>query len=172
MPDSPLSPEDMRLLPGINDALTSIISKGYRTFVVTNQPAAAKGKTSLSNLYEVNHKLSDLLAKEGVFLDAILMCPHHPSGVPGAKDPALIRECNCRKPKTGLFEKAAERYGILKESSYMVGDSEGDIAAGQAFGVKTVYLRQGRENRCADGPKSDLVLDNLCEFARLITENR
>ncbi|MEI8345020.1 MAG: HAD-IIIA family hydrolase, partial [Candidatus Omnitrophota bacterium] len=78
--DSPMKPEALELYPEAVQVLRKIRGAGYRLIVITNQPAAAKGKTSLGNLFAVNRRFCELLAAEGVELDALLMCPHHPTG--------------------------------------------------------------------------------------------
>ena len=138
--DSPFRPEDVRLIPHVVDALKIFRSLGYLLVVVTNQPAAAKAKTTLGDLYAVNNRLRDLLAKEDIMFDDLLMCPHHPVGSPATGEPYLIRECTCRKPHTGLFLKGIEKFNITAAQSYAVGDREVDIAAGEAAGIKGILL--------------------------------
>ena len=138
--DSPLSPDEVRLIPGVTDALKTLSSSGYLLIVITNQPAAAKDKATLADLYAVNNRVRDLLAKSGVALDDLLMCPHHPAGAPTCKERYLIRECECRKPRAGLFLKAIEKFNIDTERSYAVGDRRVDIDAGNAAGVRGALL--------------------------------
>ena len=91
--DSPLDPEELVLLPGVVDALSMLKSSGYLLVIVTNQPAAAKGKTSLGKLFDVNNRLREILAGEGVHLDGVLVCPHHPTGTQHSREPSLIVDC-------------------------------------------------------------------------------
>jgi D-glycero-D-manno-heptose 1,7-bisphosphate phosphatase len=72
--DSPLSAEQLVLLPGTEEALKIFKSLGYSLVIVTNQPAAAKGKVTLGKLYEVNSRLKSMLSEKGIYLDDILMC--------------------------------------------------------------------------------------------------
>ncbi len=138
--DSPMKLEQFEFLPGVAEALRSFQEKGYYIFVVTNQPGAAKGKTSLATLYDINTYMIDALSKEGVDIDDIFMCPHYPKELPTTREKFLIKKCNCRKPEPGLIYRAMRKYGIDMSSSYMIGDSCSDVTAGSAVGLKTIFL--------------------------------
>ena len=138
--DSPMKVEQFEFLPGVSDALKTFQEKGYYIFVVTNQPGAAKGKTSLATLYDINSYMIDALSKEGVDIDDLFMCPHYPKELPTTREKFLIKKCNCRKPEPGLIYRAMRKYGIDMSSSYMIGDSCSDVVAGSAVGLKTIFL--------------------------------
>lgn len=146
--DSPLNVSQFKFLPGAIEGIRQIINKGYYVFIVTNQPAAAKGKTTLKNLYDINTYMIDALSKEGVVIDDLFMCPHYPKELPMTKEKFLIKECNCRKPKPGLIYKAMKKYNINLEESVMIGDSCTDITAGNTVGIKTVFLGDIKCDMC------------------------
>lgn len=165
--DSPLELEQLKLLPKAISALRILKSLGYILIVITNQPAAAKGKTTLDKLYEINNKFRDILAKDKIYLDDIFICPHHPTGSPYSKESFLIKNCNCRKPKTGFLNTAIRKFNIDKNSSYIVGDSYTDILTGRSANIKSVFLGQYKCDACQflKDHKPDLVFDNLYNFA-------
>ena len=173
-PDSPLKPEEMHLIPGTAEALRTLRSLGYLLVVITNQPAAAKGKTTLGRLYEVNHRFIDMLADEGVELDELMMCPHHPVGSTMCLDTFLIRDCDCRKPAPGLIERAIEKLNVDVGESYVVGDSYADILAGRALGMKTVYIGNFKCDTCKliDGQMPEYVFASVLEFAEFLRESK
>ena len=138
--DSPLKVSQFKFLPGAAEALKIFKEKGYYIFIVTNQPAAAKGKTSLATLYDINTHMIDALSEEGVEIDDLFMCPHYPKMLPQTKESFLIRKCNCRKPEPGLLYRAMRKYGIDMSSSYMIGDSCSDVTAGSAVGLSTIFI--------------------------------
>ncbi len=138
--DSPMNAGQFQLLPKVTEALRLFKEKGYYVFIVTNQPAAAKGKTTLANLYDINTYFAQQMKEAGAELDDIFMCPHYTRKLPMTKEDFLIQSCDCRKPKPGLLLKAKERYRIDWEHSYMIGDSYTDIEAGKKAGVKTIFL--------------------------------
>ena len=138
--DSPLKVSQFKFLPDVANALRIFKDKGYYIFIVTNQPAAAKGKTTLASLYDINTHMIDALSEEGVEIDDLFMCPHYPKELPTTKEKFLIRKCSCRKPEPGLIYRAMRKYRIDMTSSYMIGDSCSDVKAGAAVGLQTIFI--------------------------------
>ena len=113
------------------EAIKLINKSGYLVVVVTNQPVIARGEVTESELQLIHNKMETELGTEGAYLDAIYYCPHHPDkGFEGEIERLKI-ECDCRKPKPGMFFRAAEDFNIDLCSSWMIGDSENDILAGK-----------------------------------------
>lgn len=146
--DSPLKVDQFQFIPGVITALKDLQDKGYYLFIVTNQPSAAKGKTTLGTLYDINTYMVDELGKEGVFIDDVYMCPHYTKELPMTKEKFLIKECDCRKPKPGLIYRALRKYGVDLDKSYMIGDSCTDVQAGNAVGLKTIFLGDVKCDLC------------------------
>lgn len=165
--DSPLNTGEFKFIDGAIEALGKIKEKGYYVFVVTNQPAAAKGKTTLKKLYDINTYMISRMQAEGVFIDDIFMCPHYTKVLPLTKEKFLIKECNCRKPKPGLILRALRKYSLDMTNSYMVGDSCTDVQAGDAVGLKTVYIGDLKCDLCKKlGDLSPTyIAKNLQDFA-------
>ena len=132
--------EEFALIDGVAEAVKKINQSGYLAVVVTNQPVIARGEVTFEGLEKIHNKMETLLGMEGAYLDGIYFCPHHPhSGYEGEVKKLKI-DCDCRKPKPGMFLKAAEDLNIDLSQSYMIGDGENDIGAGKAAGCKTVLL--------------------------------
>ena len=138
--DSPMKVSQFSFLPGVAEALRIFKEKGYYIFIVTNQPGAAKGKTDLKTLYDINTYMIDALAGEGVDIDDLFMCPHYPKEVALTKESFLIKKCNCRKPEPGLIYRAMRKYSIDMARSYMIGDSCTDVQAGTRVGLMTIFI--------------------------------
>jgi histidinol-phosphate phosphatase family protein len=138
--DSPMKVREFEFLPDTAEALKTIKEKGYYIFIVTNQPGAAKGKTDLATLYDINTYMIDTLSKEGVDIDDIFMCPHYPKELPQTKEKFLIKKCGCRKPEPGLIYRAMRKYELDMSSSFMIGDSCTDVTAGSAVGLSTIFI--------------------------------
>ncbi len=134
---------EMELLPGVPEAIKEINKSGYLAIVVTNQPVIARGEVSFSELENIHNKMETLLGKEGAYIDGIYFCPHHPHKGYEGEVVELKIDCNCRKPKPGLLLKAAEDFNIDLEKSYMIGDSDSDIQAGEAAGCKSIKIKEG-----------------------------
>ena len=129
-----LAPIDLVILPGVGEALSMINDAGYISIVITNQRCIALGTLDIEGFSRINDKMiSDLQAK-GAFVDGVYYCPHDNAD-----------NCGCRKPKTGLFDEAEKdllSFGITidKTRSWMIGDEDTDIFAGENYGVNTVKL--------------------------------
>ena len=84
--------------------------------------------------------METLLGQKGAYLDAIFYCPHHPHKGYEGERPEYKIECECRKPKPGMLLAAAEKYNIDLTQSWMIGDSDNDIEAGQAAGCRVIKV--------------------------------
>lgn len=168
--DSPMNVSQFVLLPGVSDAIKEIKSKGYYVFIVTNQPAAAKGKTTLTKLYDINTHFVNEMKREGVDIDGVFMCPHYPKKLPLTKEEYLIRKCSCRKPDSGMIDFAANKYNLNLSESYMVGDSFTDVQCGRNAGVKTIFLGDYKCDACKRlcDDKPDFICKNIKEAAEKI----
>ena len=166
--DSPMKVSGFRFLPNVAKALKMIKEKGYYIFVVTNQPGAAKGKTDLATLYDINTYMIDSLSKEGVDIDDLFMCPHYPKELPLTKEKFLIKKCNCRKPEPGLIYRAMRKYNIDMTRSFMIGDSCTDVSAGAAVGLQTIFTGDLKCDLCKKlGDLSpDLIAKDLFDAAQ------
>lgn len=135
--------EDMELLPGVAEAIRIINTSGYLAIVVTNQPVIARGEVTWDRLEEIHNKMETLLGQKGAYLDRIYFCPHHPHKGYKGEIPQLKFDCNCRKPKPGMLLKAAEDLNIDLSASYMIGDSDSDVQAGEAAGCRSIKIKEG-----------------------------
>ena len=148
---------DFELLPGVAEAIRKINESGYLAIVITNQPVIARGEVTWDQLQEIHNKMETLLGKEGAYLDAIYFCPHHPDKGFEGEIPELKIDCDCRKPKPGLFFKAAEDFNIDLSQSWMVGDGKNDVLAGKNAGCRTALIG-------TDDFGQDMTIDSLGEF--------
>jgi len=132
--DSPLGVEEVELLPGVPDALRRLTDAGFALSLASNQPAAAKGKTTRADLDAVHEKVLAAAEAKGGRIQSSHICYHR------AED-----GCDCRKPRTGLLEAAlAGTPGGRPETSWIVGDRATDVLAGAALGFSTALLGPSR----------------------------
>jgi len=136
VPESPLDPEHVVLLPGVGTAVRRLRDAGYVIVGVSNQPATAKGVVQLEMLERVQARVIELLDQERAAPDSFHICFHHPEGLV----PDLARTCDCRKPAPGMVRQAAEELGLDLSRSWMLGDTDSDISAGAAAGCQTVLI--------------------------------
>jgi histidinol-phosphate phosphatase family protein len=134
--DSPQGPEQVTLVPGIIELINLFNSKNIPVVIITNQPAVAKGKFDIETQEMVEGRIESLLKEGSAHIDAVYQCPHHPKGV----IPHLKQDCDCRKPKPGLFLRASEELGIDLAKSIFLGDNVSDMEAGAAAGCTTIFF--------------------------------
>ena len=139
-------PEQFELLPGVAEAIKMINKSGYLAIVVTNQPVIARGDCTWNELQTVHDKMETELGKEGAFLDAIYICPHHKDKGFEGERPEYKFDCDCRKPKPGLLLQAAQDFNIDMAQSYMIGDTLSDEETGKAAGCLNSFMLSEMEN--------------------------
>lgn len=163
------NPDDLEIIPEVFEALKSINSSSFLSIVITNQPVVARNLCSIEELETIHAKMESVLGENGVYVDEILYCPHHPDcGYPGEIAELKI-ECNCRKPKTGLIDKAVAQFNIDLGQSYIIGDSTVDVKTGAAAGLKSILLATGQAGM--DGKYEidpDFRADNLLQAVQII----
>ncbi len=137
--DSPLHPSQVKIFPGVPTALKAIEAMGYALFIASNQPAAAKGKTTRKNLEAAHAEILAQSQSAGATIRKSFICWHR------AED-----ACECRKPRVALLQSALEQVpGIPLQTSWMVGDGIVDIAAGQTLGLRTAFIGPKKCDQCA-----------------------
>lgn len=138
--ESPLHPDDVRLLPGAADAVVRLNRLGYLLVCVSNQPAAAKGTLPMGDLLATHERVIALLGEAGARFDAVRLCVHHPDGIV----PELSGPCACRKPAPGMLLDVARALDIDLSGSWMIGDTDADVLAGQGAGCRTILVQNER----------------------------
>jgi D-glycero-D-manno-heptose 1,7-bisphosphate phosphatase len=158
--------EDFELLPGAVDGLRRLQAAGYALVVVTNQAGIAKGLYDEERFNALSRHMTALLAREGVRLDGIYYCPHHPRGTVDS----YRLDCDCRKPRPGMLLRAAAELNLALSDSVLIGDKRSDIDAGRAAGVgRCVLVRSGHEASTEDEATADACLTDLAAAALWLT---
>lgn len=124
-----ISWDQFEILPGVESAIADLNQTHRRVIVVTNQRGVALGRMSESDLRAVHEGLKIYLGSHEAHLDAIYYCPHD------------VGQCGCRKPATGLFQRAFTDFPDARAgNSAMIGDSYSDMLAGATMGMKTILI--------------------------------
>jgi D,D-heptose 1,7-bisphosphate phosphatase len=145
-------PVQLRLIDGAAAAVRVLNRVGRLAVCVTNQPVVARGDLSVGQLARIHASLDHQLGRERAYLDRLYYCPHHPDrGYPG-EVAALKMACDCRKPGTGMIDRAVAELAIARADSWMVGDATSDIRAGNRAGLRTALVRTGQAGRDAKYP--------------------
>ncbi len=127
------------MLPGAAQAIKRLNDKSVPVAVVTNQSGLARGYFPAELLAQVHGKMNNALAEVSAHVDGIFICPHHPE----AKEEQYRVDCQCRKPKTGLFDQASKELGLDLHKSYLVGDRWSDLKAAVKCGATPVLVLTG-----------------------------
>lgn len=156
--------DDFHFIDGVIDALLQLKKKGYMLVLVTNQSGIARGYFSEEQFLQLTEWFDWSLADRGVDFDGIYYCPHHPEGQGEYRE-----DCDCRKPKAGMFTQAIADLNIDPTQSIMVGDKLEDLLAAENAGVKTkILVRTGKEVTPQAEAKADKVLDSLADLPKML----
>lgn len=150
-------PEDVALLPGAAAAVRALNDAGWLVIVVTNQSGVARGHFSAAELMRTNERVTELLAREGARLDAVLYCPHFP-----------WTGCGCRKPETGMIDQACSRFPIDLPASWVIGDKAVDVELGRRAGCSSALVLTGFGRWESRYARADLVAPDLAQAVRAI----
>jgi D-glycero-D-manno-heptose 1,7-bisphosphate phosphatase len=132
-------PRRLRLLPRSAEAIRQLNTAGLAAVVTTNQSGVARGYFSQDVLQAVNDELVGQLKQAGAHLDGIYVCLHHPT----EGEPPFRARCDCRKPRPGLFRRAASELGLDLAGSTVIGDKPSDILAARRVGARGVLVLTG-----------------------------
>ena len=151
-------PEQLRLLPGVGQAVARLIRAGFMTVVLSNQSGLARGLITQDQLEAIHQRLRELLAEDGAWLDGIFVCPHHPDD-----------GCTCRKPAPGLVHRAQRKLDVSPDHAIVIGDKATDMELARNVGALAVFVRSGNayeeeQARMAErGVAPDYVARDLTE---------
>ncbi|PZO41458.1 MAG: HAD family hydrolase [Pseudanabaena frigida] len=154
-------PALVELLPSAAEGMRQLQAMGLGLVVVTNQSPINRGLFDEKRLEEIHQRLRLLLTNEGVHLDGIYYCPHLPE-----------ERCACRKPNSGMVDRAVQDLDFDPIASFVIGDKPCDIELGQQIGATTFLVRTGYGAKVeADGyAKADYIVDNLKDAAQKISQ--
>jgi D-glycero-D-manno-heptose 1,7-bisphosphate phosphatase len=125
-------PEQFEFLPGAKDAIKTLSHQFKYVIIVTNQQGIGRKLMSGKQLDEIHSFLISQVNAHGGRIDKIYHCPHHKS-----------EQCNCRKPKTGMFIEAMNDFpDIDPQMSVMIGDTISDMIFGKSSGLTTILITQ------------------------------
>ena len=158
------TPAEWKPIPGSLEAIAGLNQAGFRIALASNQSGIGRGLFDMTTLNAIHDKMQRALAQAGGRIDALFYCPH-----------AAEANCSCRKPKPGMFEEIARRFGIDLEGVPSEGDSLRDLQAGLDLGALPILVRTGKgEATLAAGglPEGTQVFANLAEAAKFIINGR
>lgn len=148
-------PEDFIFIDGAISFIKYFNELGYKVIVVSNQAGIGRGLYTEEDLHKLEAYADSIMAQFGAHIDKWYFCPHHPvHGIGKYKV-----DCNCRKPKTGMIDRACEEFDIDRKSSIMVGDKVWDYECGCNAGLHSYLLLNENYAELLERIKKDNVLD-------------
>lgn len=153
--------DDFHIFPGVEAAIAGLNRSGRRVIVVSNQRGVALGKYTLADVEALHARLQTHLQSRGAHIDAFYFCPHDRN------------ECDCRKPRPGLFLQAFRDFPEASAAnSLLIGDSLSDIEAAHRLGMPSIFIAGDPSTRKAGADKArtlaDAGADSLSEAIRLL----
>lgn len=121
--------DDLEIFENIPYCIQQLKKNNFIVIVITNQSAINRGLTDIQKLNEIHEAIQNHLEKFNTKIDAFYFCPHRPD-----------ENCLCRKPKPELIIKASNDYDIDLQSSWMIGDNDSDVLAGQNAGCRSIKI--------------------------------
>ena len=161
----PRSADQVKLLPGASKAIRRLNDAKWPVIVVTNQSGIARGLLTHEDYAAVRDRMDALLRADGARVDASYVCPHHPD---------FTGACECRKPGTLLFRRAAEEHSLEPRLSWFIGDKMRDVSPARAFGGHGVLIPTDTtpEQDIADARREFSVANSLDDAVTRIIESR
>lgn len=142
--------EEFEYLPGVIQGLRMLQDAGFILIIVTNQSGIARGYYTEENFLELNKWMLSDLRKKGIKIAKVYYCPHHPNG----KIEKYKLDCNCRKPKLGMYEEAIEDFDIDLSRSFTIGDKIRDLAICEKTSCRGYLISDLEKENLVDGVKN------------------
>jgi D-glycero-D-manno-heptose 1,7-bisphosphate phosphatase len=149
-------PKQVKIFPGVPEALKRLKSKGFKLIVITNQSGIGRGFFTIEQYRAVEAEIMRQLGNG--LVDATYFC----SDVPGKPSP-------CRKPAPGMIVQAVREHQIDMGRSFFIGDKEIDAECGRNAGVRTIRVRTGFD-RETSGSAADWVAEDLPAATQIILD--
>ena len=150
--------QQFRMFPFAAEAIRKLNDANLPVIVVTNQSGVGRGFFTESTVHTVHEEMTQQLAAAGAHLTAIYYCPHTSDD-----------DCECRKPKPGMMQRAVREHGVDLRRSFVVGDRYGDVELAQSNGGRGVLVRTGygeedlRLNGAGWAKQPDFVAGDLAD---------
>ncbi|GLP96558.1 D-glycero-beta-D-manno-heptose 1,7-bisphosphate 7-phosphatase [Paraferrimonas sedimenticola] len=153
--------DDFHFIEGVFEACRQLKDMGYLLVLVTNQSGIARGYYSEVDFHTLTEWMDWNFVDKGVEFDGIYFCPHHPTKGKGD----YLQDCDCRKPKPGMFNSAQEFLKIDMSQSVVLGDKLSDLQAGEAAGVAIrVLALSGQELSEAEKAQAPYTVKSIAEL--------
>ena len=152
--------DQLEFIDGTIEALALLKMQGYRLIVISNQSGIGRGYFGVQEVEQLHAYMNHVLQEHHAEVDAFYYCPHIEQDM-----------CSCRKPRTGLIDRAVEEWNIDLSRSYMVGDREADVMTAVNAGCRYGLLLSGhRVSGILQERYKDHLYKNLWDFVQHISK--
>lgn len=162
--------EDLELEETIVPALKILKNSGFQFIIVTNQSGIGRGYYTEENFWKYNNALTKILEKHGIKILKTYFSPFHPTeGIGKYK-----KKTACRKPGSGMIQRASQEFPIDIENSWIIGDKWSDVKAGKKFGLRAVLVLTGQAGGDEEKHKTEIeyIAKNPLEAAKYIIKDK
>jgi len=151
--------KDFKFIDGVFDACLYFRSLDYQLIIVTNQSGIGRGYYNEDDFHIVNNWMLEKFSKKDINILDVFFCPHGPES-----------DCDCRKPKPGMFNQANNKYGIDMKNSWMIGDKEADVQAAKTAGIQNTILVKSGHAIDEENSKAEFILDSIGQVKTVIND--
>ena len=150
--------QDFEFINGVFDACLHFQALGYQLIIITNQSGIGRGYYDEDAFHVINNWMLEQFKNKRIEILDVFFCPHTPES-----------NCDCRKPKPGMFNQANEKHNIDMEKSWMVGDKEADIQAANAAGIQNTILVKSGHAIDEKNSNAKFILDSINQVKEVIS---
>ena len=151
--------DDFEFIDGIFDACLHFQSLSYKIIIITNQSGISRGYYTESDYQKVTQWMLNQFKYKNINILDIFHCPHGPDS-----------NCDCRKPKPGMFLTAKARHNADMEKSWMIGDKERDTIAANSAGIDNTILVRSGHRIDESNSNAKIIINSIRQAKRIITE--
>ena len=143
--------EEFEWIEDTVQAMKKLAQQGHSFIVITNQAGIARNMVSEKELTRMHQLMISELKVKGIKILDIYVCPHH-----------WDDDCECRKPKAGLFYRIAKEHFLRMDKTLYIGDDIRDCeAAYNAECGSVLIVSDNQYNSIVNRPKWSINVNRL-----------